>query len=444
MTMTTADSHATLLFVDDESGILSSLKRLFRPTGHTILTAESGAAGLELIEQHDVDLVISDMRMPQMDGAQFLQAVRERKPDIVRLLLTGYADIASTVAAINQGEIYRYIAKPWDDNEILLTVDKALEHKRLRAENARLLELTQQQNAELERINEALEAKVEARTADLRRALDMLKGVNRSLKKSFFGTVSLLANVTDLRSELLGGHARRVADHARTLAQRMGQDDASVQHIFLAGLLHDIGKIGLPEALIDKPFNALTADERGTVMKHPVIAQNLLMSVDQLRDVAPLIRHHHERFDGKGFPDGLAGLLIPPGARILAVANDYDALCIGTISPRALTAKEARQYLLDNSGSRYDPAVVETFVGYLTRVQQDEVEEMKVRVSGLQPGMVLTRDVSHPDGYMLLARGHVLDRHLIDQLGKIESAARRQITVYVQKVALTGERAPHA
>ena len=139
----------TLLFVDDEASILSSLRRLFRQHGYNILIAESGAQGLEILEKEAVDLVVSDMRMPEMDGAKFLEQVRLHWPHVVRILLTGYADVTSTIDAINRGEIYRYIAKPWDDNDIVLTVRDALERKRLESENLRLLALTQRQNEEL-------------------------------------------------------------------------------------------------------------------------------------------------------------------------------------------------------------------------------------------------------------------------------------------------------
>ena len=138
-----------LLLVDDEPAILSALRRLLRPEGYTLHLAESGHAGLELLEREKVDLVISDMRMPEMDGAQFLEQVRLRWPDITRLLLTGYADISSTIDAINRGEIYRYISKPWVDSDLMLIIRGALESARLRNENQRLLELTQKQNAEL-------------------------------------------------------------------------------------------------------------------------------------------------------------------------------------------------------------------------------------------------------------------------------------------------------
>ena len=160
-------TEATLLLVDDEPGILSSLRRLLRMRGYTIHCAQSGQAGLEILERESVDLVISDMRMPEMDGARFLEQVRQRWPTTMRILLTGYADVASTVDAINRGEIYRYVAKPWDDADLQLTVRDALERQRLARENARLLALTQAQNDELKYLNASLEDKVKQRTAEI-------------------------------------------------------------------------------------------------------------------------------------------------------------------------------------------------------------------------------------------------------------------------------------
>lgn len=138
-----------VLFVDDEPSILSALRRLFRPRGYRILLADSGEAGLAMLENEPVDLVVSDMRMPEMDGTALLEQVRERWPTVGRILLTGYADVGSTVAAINRGQIHRYVAKPWDDRELLMCVHDGLERRRLEKENRALLELTRTQNEEL-------------------------------------------------------------------------------------------------------------------------------------------------------------------------------------------------------------------------------------------------------------------------------------------------------
>lgn len=421
---------ATLLFVDDEPSILSALRRLFRPQGYRLLVAESGQAGLDILAVETVDLVISDMRMPHMDGAQFLKEVRTRHPEIIRILLTGYADMTSTIAAINEGEIYRYISKPWDDNEILMTVRDALERQRLVAENQRLTALTQQQNEALKALNAGLEQQVAERTQAVRDAFS-------ELKKTFMATVQVCAGLVELRAgqagHQLAGHGRRVAEHARILGKRMQLGDGEVQNLMLAGLLHDIGKIGLSDDLLVKPYNLLTAEHRALVMKHAAQGQNILMPIDKLRDCALIIRHHHENYDGSGYPDNLAGMSIPIGARILAVVNDYDALQIGTLAQRPLKASDALTFLIDNGGKRYDPQVVEAFAAYLSETQKSAVGEIPMRPLHLKPGMILNRELNHHDGFLLLAPGSTLTPDIIQKLIKLESTEQRHYTLYIRQ-----------
>jgi response regulator RpfG family c-di-GMP phosphodiesterase len=428
-----AASPLTLLFVDDELSILSSLKRLFRPHGYKILTAASGAEGLSLLEKEAVDLVVSDMRMPEMDGAHFLEQVRNRWPQIVRILLTGYADVGSTIAAINRGEIYRYVAKPWDDNEIVLTIRDALERKRLEAENLRLIALTAQQNDELKALNAGLEQKVTERTAEIRQTMAFLDQAHQELKKGFLSTVGVFSGLIELRGGKLAGHSRRVADYARRLAQRMGLDEAAAQDILLAALLHDIGKLGLPDHVLDKPFNSLPADMRAEVMKHPAKGAMVLIGIAQLKAVAPLVRHHHECWDGSGFPDGLVGLALPVGARILTVANDYDALQMGTLVNRSLKPTEALAFLIENRGKRYDPTVVDAFAGLMAESLKNVIVEVPMRLSQLKPGMVLSRDLLHRDGYLLLAKEHAVDAKIIEQLQDIERSEQHPLTLYIRQ-----------
>ena len=428
---------ATLLFVDDEPGILSSLRRLFRPHGYRILVAESGALGLAELEKTPVDLVISDMRMPEMDGATFLKAVRQRWPDTVRILLTGYADVTSTVAAINEGEIYRYVSKPWDDTEIVNTVREALERYRLKQENLRLTALTQSQNEELKGLNASLEQKVAERTAELRQALSFVEQSHGELKKSFLTSVQVFAGLIELRSgpagSRLAGHGRRVADMARNLAQRLGMGDVEVQNIMLAGLLHDVGKMGLPDDLLGKAFNTLSQDQRALVMKHPVIGQNILIAIDKFKDAAILVRHHHESFDGNGYPDRLAGMSIPQGSRILAVVNDYDSLQIGTLVQRPLRPEEALAFIADNRGKRYDPATVDAFLKLISETRKTVPTEVPLRTMHLKPGMVVSRDLPHRDGYLLLAKGSVLTGDIIGQLVKLEQSEQQTLTLYIRQ-----------
>ena len=430
---------ATLLFVDDEPGILSSLRRLFRPHGYNILIAEGGALGLAELEKTHIDLVISDMRMPEMDGATFLKAVRERWPDTVRILLTGYADVTSTVAAINEGEIYRYISKPWDDNDIVNTVRDALARQKLELENQRLTALTQAQNEALKGLNASLENKVAERTAELQQALTFVEQTHGELKKSFLTSVQVFAGLIELRSgpagSRLAGHGRRVADMARNVAQRLGLGDVEVQNIMLAGLLHDVGKMGWPDDLLGKAFNTLSQDQRALVMKHPVIGQNILIAIDKFKDAALLVRHHHECFDGSGYPDRLAGIAIPQGSRILAVVNDYDALQIGTLVQRPLRPEEAMAFVVDNRGKRYDPATVDAFLKLISETKKSGPSELPLRSMHLKPGMVLSRDLMHRDGYLLLAKNSTLTADVIGQLVRLEQSEQHTLTLYIRQEA---------
>jgi response regulator RpfG family c-di-GMP phosphodiesterase len=424
---------ATLLFVDDEPNILAALRRLFRPLGYRIFTAEGGAQGLEVIANEKIDLVISDMRMPEMDGAQFLEQVRLRSPDSIRILLTGYADIASTIDAINKGQIYRYITKPWEDNDIALTIRYALERKHLEHEKQRLEALTQRQNAELKDLNANLEEKVKARTEELRQTMGFLDIAHEKLKKSFFTSILVFSNLLELREGAMAGHSRRVADIARKLALRLGMNEAEAQDVMVAGLLHDIGKIGLPDNLLHKPFSMLAGEEYSAVAKHPIVGQTALMALEQLNGAAKLIRSHHEHFDGLGYPDGLAGMAIPLGARILAVANEYDSVQLGHLLNKRMNAKDALTFIRGGRGSRYDPLVVDAFVKMIEGVGDiAKVQEIALRPAALKNGMILTQDLMSRSGLLLLARDYPLDDALIEQLKKNEQMDGHPLTVYVR------------
>jgi response regulator RpfG family c-di-GMP phosphodiesterase len=201
----------------------------------------------------------------------------------------------------------------------------------------------------------------------------------------------------------------------------------------LAGLLHDIGKLGLPDELLGKPFNGLSQEQRALVIKHPLIGQNILMGIEKFKEAAVFVRHHHECFDGSGFPDRLAGIAIPKGGRILAVVNDYDSLQIGTLVQRPLRPEEAVEFLVDNRGKRYDPTVVDAFVKMLAETQKSNSSELPMRPLQLRPGMVLSRDLSHRDGYLLLAKGGVMTADIIGQLVKLEQAEQQNLTLYIRQ-----------
>jgi len=417
------DGPPTLLFVDDDPSILSSLQRLFRPKGFKILTAQSGDAGLAILDCEKVDLVISDMRMPKMDGAQFLERVRAKKPDIMRLLLTGYADITSTINAINQGEIYRYISKPWDDNDIVLIVKKALEYLALQRENQRLLALTQGQNDELKALNAGLEQRVQERTSEIAQVNSFLSLANDKLKHNFLISIKVFSGLIELREGAMAGHSRRVAELARKIAKRMELPAKAQQDVFVASLLHDIGKIGFSDELLAKPVCRLVGEDLVRYRKHALSSEAALMPLVELQGVAKIVRSHHERFDGQGFPDGLPEDAIPLGACILAVANDYDGYQMGILSDRRFNPEETKTRIMQGCGKHYDPKVVDAFLNVIGRPKEDPTRFRELPAAELMPGMVSGKDILSRDGTLLLAADYVLDAAIMRQ---IQSYADRE------------------
>lgn len=423
-------SVPTVLTVDDEPSVLSALRRVFRAQGITTLQATSAAEGLALLTSHPVDLVISDMRMPGMDGAQFLEQVKASDESIGRILLTGYADISSTIAAINKGAIHRYIAKPWDDQDLVLVVREALTRRGLERQNAELTQLTKRQNEQLQEANRTLESRVEARTAELQQINGMLDAAYEDLDNTFVLAVNVFSSLMEMRGGH-PGHARRVADLSKETAKRLGLSDREVRDVYLAALVHDIGTIGFPDTMLGKPVSTYNAEEHQRYRRHPIDGETALMALTQLQGVARIVRQHHERIDGKGFPDGLKAAEISMGARIVAVASDLDEMTHGAMGELNHSAEHAQKLLQGGVDTHYDRKVVETVI----RVVEDMADEARafvhIDVRDLRPGMVLARAVVSAKGATLLAAGYVFDERVVKQVTDFSAREGVRLTLWV-------------
>ena len=415
-----------VLLVDDEENIVRSIARLLleEELNLEVLSANSGAQGLEALGEHpDVALILSDQRMPGMSGAEFLQKAREIVPDAVRMVLTGYADMAATMDAINKGGASRYLTKPWDDNMLRRAIVEGVEQYRLLQENRMLTALVEKQNQELSEWNEGLKGRVMDQTATIRRQNGELKERNRQISDSFHHTILAFSRLIELHSSRLQEHTRNVTELSVRTATALGLPEQEIETVRTAALLHDIGVIGIAAEILDKQVSAMSREELGIFLQHAVRGQTAVDAVQELREAGLLIRHHHEQFDGRGFPDRMKGEAIPLGARIIAFADFVDRELDerrGETAVASVLARAAKEL-----GGKLDPALLavikpQIHALYLPpRSRRAEAGEKELRPKQLIDGMTLTRNLYSGTGQLLLAKGTQLDAARIVTIGQL-------------------------
>ncbi|MCK5347440.1 MAG: response regulator, partial [Candidatus Heimdallarchaeota archaeon] len=234
-----------ILFVDDEKNILTALTRVFIDCiDLEIFTAMDPEEAVKVIKSTDIDLIVSDENMPKIKGSQFLKFVKDMYPDIIRMILTGYANTNSMLSAINNGEVYRYLTKPWKENDLKITILKALEYAELKKQNEKMNKIILNQNDELQTLNMNLRKKVDEKTKQLNQLLTGMKSVNLSLKNNFMEVVELLTGIVSMFQNDLGGHLKRVAELAERICEVMEIEEEEKELIISSAFLHDIGLAG--------------------------------------------------------------------------------------------------------------------------------------------------------------------------------------------------------
>jgi len=431
-----------LLFVDDETNVLKSLRRLFRGCEYNIHLADSGKQALEILEQEAIDLIISDMRMPQMDGAEFLSKAAEKWPDIVRILLTGFADIESTIAAVNKGKIDSYCHKPWDDDDLKTLVNKALAQKRMADERVQLFAIINQQNLQLKDFNRQLEEKVEQRTEQLKKSLKQIDNAHKTLKKQYTDTIKTFARIIELRPGIKSGHAKYIAEIAYKIASKLGLPEEQKKNILYAGLLLQIGKIGLDDDVLSQPFYSMSTEMRHRYLSHALEGEALLKDMAQLKEAALLIRHQFERFDGSGYPNGLIGDQIPVGSRILQVIRDYISFLEGSMTGHRMTVADVNSRLINKKGSFYDPLIIDTFIAVLTEMEAQTIRPVvEISWTKLQPGMEV-EEIRYDD--RLFLKDCILDKAKIYDIVALREKVgdKLQIKVRLGEADVASQSAP--
>ncbi|NCO32277.1 MAG: hypothetical protein AUJ92_06885 [Armatimonadetes bacterium CG2_30_59_28] len=330
----------TILVVDDEPGIREILCTALETEGYQCISAEDGQTGLSIAQHQSIAVALLDIHMPGMDGIETLQYLREMSPDTVPIMVTGETAIDTAVEAIKQGA-FDYVVKPFRIDIVSLSVKRALEKRQLMAEN--------------QQYRQNLEEKVKSQTAEIRKQKDCIDAL-------FLDTVAALAVALETKDHYTEGHSRRVTDYSILLGRQAGVDDGTLIGVERGGLLHDIGKIGTPDAVLTKQ-GKLTDEEYREIQKHTIHGATIVSRIRHMDDVVrQCVRSHHERWDGQGYPDGLGGEEIPLAGRVMGIADAFDAMTSSRSYRDTLTVQQALEQIRVNRGKQFDPDLADTFL----------------------------------------------------------------------------------
>ena len=395
-----------ILVVDDEEIVLVALRETLKREGYDVVARSNAVEALQLLKDEIFSVIITDQQMPMLTGLEFLAQVKELQPEATRILITAVLNLTTVIDAINKGEIYRFIVKPWLREELLATVKNAVNRYELICKNSMLQATTLQMNQKLKSLNKELEGKV----TEIGQQNQQLAELNQALDHNLEQSVELCLKTMQTFYPSLGNQARKVQELCRKMANVIDLEKTERQTLDIAALLHDIGLVGVSRQLIktwESEPSKLSGAERTLIEQHPVLGEELVGFVAHLKEVGPTIRAHHERFDGTGYPDKLKGDQIPWLARLLAVAIAY---------AQSEHTRETTLELIDRGQvSKYDPEAVRVLHRCLPRSPVPRGQR-EVLLGELEPGMVLATGIYTDSGMLLIPDGQELTETSITKI----------------------------
>lgn len=413
---------ANVLILDDEPRVLAALKEVLERAGYAVVATSHPDRALAKLEEVAFAVIISDQLMPKMTGLEFFHEARRIQPHASRVLITAVLSLPTLVDAINQGEIFRFLAKPWLREELLATISNGVQRHDLLRQNDELLTAQSKLNAELARANATLQSQVERLAVQGKELAD----ANRELKQRYDHSLELCSRILATYDPLLAGQTHAIARIVDQMVQSPHFSDDERSALRTSAWLCDIGLIGVSRELYHTfLLHPERLDERdlASIHSHPTYSQTLASHVDGRSLVGETVRAHHERFTGGGYPDGIAGETIPWTARCLAVAV--------TFVESRLPTQEALRVVEEESGKGLDPEAIRLF-RQTTRLSPLPRSVQEVMLEDLKPGMVLANGIYSPHGLLLVGEDQALNSGTIQKIRthNLTAPIRQRLLVY--------------
>lgn len=330
-----------ILIVDDEIRVIKSLMRVLDSEFYCIFSTTSPEEAIGILEQHKIDVVVSDQRMPNISGLELLKYSKKISPWTVRILMTAYSDIDIVISSINDGNIFYYVSKPWDNESFKAVIKRAVEYSCEQKEK---------------------EEKLKVSENDRSYWLEMLDKMEAQISECNQQSIKALRNVIKAKDIDLYNHSERVAGYALQIADKLNLSEQQKKKIECASYFHDIGKIGIKDGILDKP-GKLDESEYNEIKRHPIVGADIIKEIDSLKEISEIISQHHERVDGNGYPYGILGSHIRLEAKIISVADAFDALTSNRVYRSKLNTQIACNILRMGKDKLYDPHIVDVFIG---------------------------------------------------------------------------------
>ncbi|MGZ3494972.1 MAG: HD domain-containing phosphohydrolase [Thermodesulfobacteriota bacterium] len=362
--METKVNVPNILIVDDEIGPRESLRMILKPN-YNVYAVESGYAAIQMVQQVEMDVLTLDLKMPGISGIDTLKEIRTIDPELMVIIITGYGTLKSAIEAIRYG-VFDYIPKPFNVTEILSIIDKSIQRRRLNLKVKEVLGTCLHQQLVKDPVIEADFPFPKQSNGATDSKWD---GINLSDNQSCLEFAKVLAYTLEEKDPYTSGHSERVCYYSDFISKRLSFSAKDRSELQIASYLHDIGKIGISNRFINKK-GTLTPTDWAIIKQHTRKSIELLMPLNLSPNILSYIQHHHERFDGTGYPDGLAGEQIPLGARIIAISDSYDSMTSDRPYRKPLSNGDAKNELMKNAGKQFDPSLVSFFLDVLKEMEE--------------------------------------------------------------------------